>query len=116
MGLFDDVHLEYETPELPGIPRDFQTKSLDPSMDHYTITKAGRLVRNPAGKFRWEIEGEPEEPAKPEEPVDIDFHGDMCIYASDGEFKEYVVRFTHGTVEWIKPIGEVSKELLLHLR
>ncbi len=118
MGMFDDVHLEYEAPDLPGIPRDFQTKSLDPSMTEYIISKEGRLLRKPWGKFRSPFDPKPEVPEEPEPlepPLDMEFHGDIRIYASDGkpggDFKEYIVRFTHGTLEWIRPIAEVPELL-----
>ena len=112
MGMFDDLHMEYEAPGLPGLAHDFQTKSLDPCMMSYTITKAGRLVRNPGGSFGWLGEEEQAEAAAEKEPVDMDFHGDLLIYSSEGGgFQEYIVRFTHGTLEWIRPIAEVPETL-----
>ena len=111
MGLFDDVHLEYDDPALPGIPRDYQTKSFDPCMDQYTINKDGRLIRT-ARIFKG-----PDPKSWTEEVADIDFHGDMRMYTStESGFQEYIVRFTHGTLEWIKPMADVPKEILDRLR
>ena len=108
MGMFDYVRLECEVPGLQGLTEEFQTKSLDPCMAHYTITKSGRLVRSSRdfGLF-WDVE--PSEPLTPEEMVDMDFHGDMRMVTTQGGFKEYVVRFTHGTLEWVRPVEEIPE-------
>ena len=37
-------------------------------------------------------------------PVDVGFHGDLRLISVGGG-REYVVRFTHGTVEWIRPLA-----------
>ena len=114
MGMFDEVRIEFEVPGLPGLPRNFQTKSLDSCMDGYTITKAGRLVRSSRGFSLWADE-ESSGSALAEPEVDIDFHGDMRLRTSEGEYQEFVARFTHGNLEWLRPIAEVPKELLSRL-
>lgn len=44
------------------------------------------------------------------------FHGDIWIYASvDDAGVEYVVRFTHGRVEWIQPAEECEKDWPPHV-
>ena len=45
MGLFDEIRWDAALPE--GHPPDsrlFQTKSLDPCLDHYVVTPEGRLL------------------------------------------------------------------------
>ena len=98
MGLFDTVRCEYPLPEARHQGLEFQTKDLECAMDHYTITREGRLIRHPGG---WS-------------PLDRDVewpvHGDIRIYTSDKfqdpSWIEYVVRLTHGRVEWIRPLEE----------
>ena len=123
MGLFDDVYCEADLP--PGHPeseRSFQTKSLGNCLDRFTITKEGRLILH---SVRYESSGEQSEglrslrmTAIPTGDVDTEFHGDMELYTSVGDrFVEYVARFTHGTLEWIRPLSELSeiqKKLLMH--
>ena len=38
----------------------------------------------------------------------IEYHGDIHLHgsAADERFNELVVRFTHGRVEWIRPLDE----------
>ena len=44
----------------------------------------------------------------PDRDIEWPIHGDIRIYTSEKEvWIEYVVRFTHGCVEWIKPVEEV---------
>jgi hypothetical protein len=38
-------------------------------------------------------------------PVDLDFHGDIRLVTLEGGYQEYVARFTHGTLEWIRPLA-----------
>jgi hypothetical protein len=78
----------------------FQTKDLGCTLSDYTISRAGRLVREPGqGMFR---------PAH-SRPVVAPLHGDLRMYAGletkTGKHRwvEYRVRFTSGRVEWIRP-------------
>jgi hypothetical protein len=113
MGMFDDVHCEADLP--PGHPesgREFQTKSLLCCMDQFTITKEGRLVLH---TFRYQPAGEamhglPLMDRIPVADVDTEFHGDIRLIATAGDgLVEYVARFTHGTLEWIRPWSEISE-------
>jgi hypothetical protein len=37
--------------------------------------------------------------------IDVEFHGDIRLVSSEGH-REYLARFTHGTLEWIRPLAE----------
>ena len=100
MGLFDTVRCDYPLPDHRHQDLSFQTKSLESLLEDYTITQEGRLIRHawrggdrPARDIEWPI------------------HGDLRIYTSEtwGEkvWVEYIVRFTHGRVEWLKTEDEV---------
>jgi hypothetical protein len=104
MGLFDTVYCEYPLPNPAHQALDFQTKNLDCGMETYTITQDGRLVR----RARRGVRG-------PDRDIEWPLHGDIRIYTSlrnedspeNRTWVEYVVRFTHGRVEWIRPHEEV---------
>ncbi len=103
MGLFDTVTCEYRLPTPAHQDLEFQTKDLECLLDHYVVTRDGRLIRRGS-----ELRGL-------ERDVEWPFHGDLCIYAGDPESSarlvEYLVRFTHGRVEWIRRRdGEVTDE------
>jgi len=105
MGLFDTIYCEYPLPNPEYQALDFQTKNLDCGMDTYTITRDGRLIRRARKGVRGQV-GE----------IECPLHGDIRIYTSlrnedspeNRTWVEYVVRFTHGRVEWIRPHEEVS--------
>jgi hypothetical protein len=114
MGLFDDVYCEADLPfGHPESERSFQTKSLGNCLDQFTITKEGRLILH---SVRYESSGERAEglssmrmTAIPMGDVDTEFHGDMELVARvEDRLVEYVARFTHGTLEWIRPLSELS--------
>ncbi|MGH7489484.1 MAG: hypothetical protein ACREMY_28365, partial [bacterium] len=103
MGLFDTIHCEYPLPDPKHQDLEYQTKDLDCLMDCYTITNDGRLLRH----VRRGRKG-------PDRDVEWPLHGDLRMYTSlpgdppeNRTWVEYVVRFTHSNVEWIKPHGEV---------
>lgn len=111
--MFDEVHCEADLP--PGHPetnRDFQTKSLASCLDRFTITKEGRLIFH---AVRYEASDEPglKFPMKAVQlgDVDTEFHGDILLVGRKVEesLVEYVARFTHGTLEWIRPLSELSQ-------
>jgi hypothetical protein len=113
MGMFDDVYCEADLP--PGHSksgREFQTKSLLCCLDQFTITKEGRLVLH---AFRYEPAGEamdglPSMSRIPAPDIDTEFHGDILLTATSGDgLVEYVARFTHGNLEWIRPWPEISE-------
>jgi len=99
MGLYDTLHCEYPLPDPRHQDLDFQTKSLDPALFHYKITRDGRLVRL-ARPTR----------SGPDRDVEWPIHGDISFYTSvEKVWIEYVARFTHGWVEWIRPIEEARQ-------
>lgn len=104
MGMFDTVYCEYPLPDARHQDLDFQTKNLDCALFTYTITRDGRLVRRAGSGFG----------GGPDRDVEWPVHGDIRIYTSveteDPSWVEYVVRFTHGRVEWIRPLAEVQKD------
>ena len=105
MGMFDEVLWEAELPTgHPQTGRLFQTKSLERCLDRYVVNKAGRLLLVGGGLL---VDGPPEGTKDQREGTDVEFHGDMRLVSSEGGFKEYVARFTHGTLEWIRPIADV---------
>ena len=99
MGLFDTVYCESPLPDAPHQELDFQTKDLECLLATYRITQAGRLVLQQRGR-----QGEPDS------EVEWPLHGDLSIYTSkDSTWIEYVARFTHDRVEWIRPVEEVPR-------
>ena len=77
----------------------FQTKSLDPCLDHYLVTPEGRLLLVGSG---WQDDDL--EHAQNLKGVDVQFHGDMRLLSVKCH-REYMARFTHGALEWIKPLA-----------
>jgi hypothetical protein len=103
MGLFDHVRCEYPLPDPTQQEREFQTKDLDSLMHHYVITRDGRLIRKARPDDGWG--------PRVEHDMEWPIHGDIRIYDFDQEARqsiEYVVRFTHGRVEWVRPVTEVA--------
>jgi hypothetical protein len=104
MGMFDTVHCEYPLPDARHQDLEFQTKNLECTLDRYTITRDGRLVRHARSGWGAALDHDVEWP----------LHGDIRIYTSvkseDPPWIEYVVRFTHGQVEWIRPLAEVQRD------
>lgn len=113
MGMYDDIFCECDLPDdLRPEERRFQTKSLYRIMDRFTITKDGRLIHHsaryvqdanpPGGLFRMI--------PVDKEDIDMCFHGDILLSGErDGKLLEYAARFTHGQLEWIRPIAEFSE-------
>ena len=118
MGMFDYLRCELPMPDGRKVLEDsFQTKSLWCSMDRFTITSQSRLIYHPC---RHECIGEheirpgvmfPQYRRVPLDDVDVEYHGDLEIHGTtpDDDFVHYVVRFTHGTVEWIRPFEELPE-------
>ena len=95
----------------------FQTKDLACFMYKYTITAEGRLVFN---KEYYKEDGEWEPVAGWGMPklklvrvrnIRVEYHGDfrMCAVTPKKALAEYMVRFTHGTLEWIQPYRRNGK-------
>lgn len=100
MGMFDHATCELPMPDGREMVKDsFQTKSLWNCMDLFTITESGRLVFH---KRQYSTRRMPVHV----EDIDLEYHGDIEIHGSsvDGAYLRYAVRFTHGTVEWIRPL------------
>jgi len=86
MGMYDDITCEHVLPFEPK-PRSnsFQTKDFDRLMDHYTITKDGRLLKR---------------------EVEVPFHGmlNFYTYTHDNMWFEYEAKFTDGRLIEIRPM------------
>lgn len=118
MGMFDYLQCDLPMPDGREVTKDgFQTKSLWCSMDRFTITRQGRLIYH-----RCRYEPGPDREIKPGimcpqyervamGDVNMDYHGDLAIHgtAANDEFLRYVVRFTHGEVEWIRQFEELPE-------
>jgi hypothetical protein len=113
MGMFDEVYCDADLP--PGHPAskgEFQTKSLFSCLDRFTINKQGRLILHAvryasgeeAGSGRFSMT------RIPAGDIDTEFHGDIRLTdVVEGLLVEYVARFTHGDLEWIRPWAELSE-------
>src|SRR5438874_813733 len=95
----------------------FQTKSLQCSLDQFTITREGRLIYHCR-----HYEAGPKQQLRPAvwlpqyklvhaEDINMEYHGDILFGGStrDDKFVEFVARFTHGILEWIRPHEELSE-------
>ena len=103
MGLYDEIRWDAALPiGHPSDSRLFQTKSLDsPCLDHYVVTPEGRLLLVGSGF----VDDVALAAAEMSQGTDVEFHGDMRLVSSEG-YREYLARFTHGTLEWIRPLAE----------
>lgn len=104
MGMYDVIRCDYPLPNPELQDAEFQTKDLGQTLSRYRITTAGRLCRSREVVDIFDESDHP--PRRPEEPgsmEDTQFHGDISFYAYVGEERvEYLARFTHGTIEWIR--------------
>jgi hypothetical protein len=103
MGIFDEIRWDAALPK--GHPPDsrlFQTKSLDPCLDQYIVTPEGRLLLVGGG---FEDGADLADAEISQAAIDVEFHGDMRLLSTQGEW-EYLARFTHGTLEWIRPLAD----------
>jgi hypothetical protein len=98
--MFDTVVFDMDVPGYSFRGHEFQTKSLERCLDRYTVTAAGRLCLTGSDL----MDEEPGTPNDKSEGVDIDFHGDIRLVTLESGYQEYVARFTHGTLEWVRPI------------
>jgi hypothetical protein len=118
MGFCDYVTLEQGCQEY-GLTerRSFQTKSLYAGGAEFTITRDGKLVEH---SYRYEddpdrihpITGSPLLKRIPLGEKVIDYHGDILLhyYGTDDISLELVARFTHGRLEWLRPLAEYPEE------
>lgn len=120
MGFYDNVRLlrwypEYDVPA----GRQFQTKSLYAGGGDFTITEDGQLIEH---LYRYEddpeqtspITGEPLKKAIHTRDKVIAYHGDISLLAwcdsPDERIQEIVARFTHGVLEWLRPISDYPED------
>jgi len=103
MSMPDEVRWDAALPadHPSGANRLFRTSSFGcPCFDHYVVTPEGRLFLAGNG---WQDDLEFEDPQRT--PVDVGFHGDIRMCSDDGR-RSYLARFTHGTLEWIRPLAD----------
>jgi hypothetical protein len=114
MGMYDTIVFEGDLPEgLTPSDHEFQTKSLFRIMDQFTVTKEGRLIHNTVRYVEEITQPEGIRRMVPAEKLDVDmqFHGDIVLTSYQGDdYTDYVLRFTHGTLEWIRSAGALSAE------
>ena len=92
MGLYDEIRWDAALPiDHPPDDRIFQTKSLDPCLEHFLVSPEGRLLLVGNG---WEDDDL--EHAQNLQGIDAEFHGDIRIL-SVKSYREYLARFTHGS-------------------
>ncbi|SUS07760.1 conserved hypothetical protein [uncultured Defluviicoccus sp.] len=103
MGMYDRLYSRIPLPDC-NLPTDIelQTKDLECLLDCYVIDADGRLLL---------CQSRPDDPPDPTGAEDTGYHGDLCFYTlsePDGEPHEFLARFTHGRLEWIRrnPEGE----------
>jgi hypothetical protein len=102
MGMFDEVWIDEKLPAFPLECRRFQTKSLERCMFRYMVTEEGRLCL--LGSV---LADDTPVPIVGQNAAneDTDFHGDLRLVSDDGKHEEYIARFTHGKLEWIRPVA-----------
>jgi hypothetical protein len=114
MGMYDTVIFEGGLPEgMTPSDHEFQTKSIFRMMDQFTVTKAGRLIHNTARCVEDVTQPDGVGRMVPVEKLDVDmqFHGDIVLTSYQGDdYTDYVLRFTHGTLEWIRSAETLSEE------
>lgn len=105
MGLFDTLTCDYPMPDPEFQHLNFQTKDLGSTLTRYHITVDGRLWRLRQGVDFFEENIHPPDPTDKVE--NMNYHGDFSFYTNDAkEWLKYRIRFTRGTVEWIRREGE----------
>jgi hypothetical protein len=119
MGMYDHVECAASLPGAAAIAgKKFQTRSLYGVLGRLTISEEGRLIYH---SVRYESEGGtgplPFMKAIPTGDIDLDFHGDIKLTPEDDDVPEYVVRFTHGTLESVRLFADLTEaERMLTVR
>ena len=106
MGLIDEIWFEDPLPGVQSNCRRFQTKSLHRCLDRYIVTKEGRLCLTRNVRLEGTSSSGAEEKSK---GIDVDFHGDIRLITDEAGIEEYVARFTHGALEWIRPLSDLPE-------
>ena len=84
------------------------TKCLDyPSWDYYVVTPEGRLLLVGNG---WDDDAGLSAETDISRAIDVEFHGDMRLVSMEGH-RQYLARFTHGVLEWIRPLAGRALDL-----
>jgi len=79
-------------------------------METYTVTEEGRLIRHTQGYVK-DASCPGEFSTLAPRDIDLEFHGDIVLTGYQNNTQaDYVLRFTHGTLEWIEPIESLSEE------
>jgi hypothetical protein len=114
MGMFDSIVFVGALPE--GMhPSDagFETRSLFRLMETFTVTKEGRLVHH-ARRYVKDARcagGFDKQAPLIALDMDMEFHGDIVVTGfRANSYADYVLRFTHGLLEWTRPIESLSEE------
>lgn len=115
MSLFDSIRCDYPLPDPRIQDAEFQTKDLWNSLSRYTITRAGRLVRRRLGVDPIAEKDGAGQAIDNRLGEDVGYHGDILIQAmlSGSRTVQYAVRFTHGTVKWIRPSREMARRAMV---
>lgn len=103
MGMFDEIR--WDAALAVGQANDdriFQTKSLERCWDHYVVSPEGRLLLVGNG---WEDEEDLSEATDISRAIDVDFHGDLRLLSVKSH-RHYLARFTHGALEWVRPVAD----------
>jgi hypothetical protein len=82
-------------------------------MDEFTVTKEGRFIHDAASYVKENTQAEGIPRMVPAEKLDVDmqFHGDIVLTSYQGErLYGHFLRFTHGTLEWLRSAGALSAE------
>ncbi len=120
MGIYDKVRIDRAFPEhdLPA-GSIMETKNLYAGMAEFYISLDGRLIERRC-RFESDPDAIPVMPGWPPplkriytEEIDIDYHGDLCLYgyrSGAAESNKFVMRFTHGQLEWICPFDDYPKK------
>jgi hypothetical protein len=114
VGMFDHIRCEMPLPDGRDVLKEsFQTKSLWCGLNRFTITAAGRLIYHCDRRdaLPSDTSGRASSRVVPTTDIEMDFHGDLAICGTtrNGEPAEYAVRFTHGTVEWIRAFDSLPE-------
>lgn len=117
MGLFDTVHCEYPLPVSGANDLEYQTKSLDPVMATYRITKEGQLTLENPSLFAAENEDSTERKDAPSTTPMDDYIGEIRFYSSWGssaqswiEWSAYFVRGKLRELHLIRQTGTLVNE------
>jgi hypothetical protein len=110
MGFGDYVIVEATGEEAEFTPGTrFYTKNLCQTGSEFTVTATGELIQQ---LYRYEDHLDPAHVPRPQRIATgqrrIDYHGDLFLW---GDPRNFVVRFTHGQFEWIRPAEDYTEQI-----